>query len=283
MPQANQKHSINWRDFASKLQHSHVAAAMDVKHLLAHVLGCTVADVRLKTALSSVQYAQFNHSFSRLSQGEPLAYILGEWEFWGMKMHLNSHVLIPRADTECLVQAVLDAYPSSRNARVVDCGTGSGAIALALAHERANWDILGVDQSEQSVLCARDNQRRLGISQTKVSFSTLSWNALPTTSLRYDIVVANPPYIDQNDPDIHPHVHLYEPHSALFSTQNGMADLHAVIDVARQVLLPHGSVFLEHGYTQAPAVTSYLSRCGFRDIQTLQDLSGLPRVTMARN
>ena len=126
-----------------------------------------------------------------------------------MKMHLNSHVLIPRADTECLVQAVLDVYPSSRNARVVDCGTGSGAIALALAHERAHWDILGVDQSEQSVLCARDNQRRLGISQTKVSFSTLSWNALPTTSLRYDIVVANPPYIDQNDPDIHPHVHLH--------------------------------------------------------------------------
>ena len=270
---------FDWRDYAARLDKSR-SPRTDVKFLLASILQVSSTHIRHRVTLTEPQFQEFEQCYARLQLGEPLAYILGSWSFWGLTLKLNKHTLIPRADTECLVEAVLREYGDDSVLDVVDCGTGSGAIALALAHERPRWKILGIDSSGDCISCAEENRQSLGIPESTLSWCQGSWEVLPDLGRRFEVVVANPPYIDKDDTAIDQQVFAFEPHAALFAENEGYADLFKLINLSPKLLKSGGKVFLEHGYLQGGRVREFLYQRGFVKIETLCDFSNLPRVTI---
>lgn len=214
---------------------------------------------------------------TRRLQGEPIAYILGQQEFWGLELEVNDSVLIPRPETELLVAWVLDHFPAAPSLRLADLGTGSGAIALAIASERPHWFIDASDQSHKALAVARRNAARLGI--TNVHFYLGDWcSALPNKN--YHVIVANPPYIRENDP------HLldltYEPKTALVANEAGLAALRKIILEARDYLVKDGWLILEHGYDQQQPLLELMQQLGYRDVQDKIDLQQLPRMIIGK-
>lgn len=254
----------------------------DRRCLLAFVLGKSLAAVQLEEELTREQYAQFVAMLQRVEHSEPVAYVIGEWDFYGLTLKLNSQVLIPRPETEELVDTVLDAavVPQAPAHTVIDMGTGSGAIALALASQRPHWSVLAMDKMPQALVVAKANARRLGLAEQMV-WRCADWSTCSGSEYVADIVVANPPYIDVDDPDVAPAVRKYEPASALFAEQRGLADLAAVIKLSAQCLRYPGWLFLEHGSKQAIDVQKLLQQHGFIKIVTLRDMSGHQRITYA--
>jgi release factor glutamine methyltransferase len=208
----------------------------------------------------------------RRARGEPLAYITGIREFWTLELRVTRDVLVPRPETELLVERGL-ALCSSERARVVDLGTGSGAIALSLAAERPAWSVLATDASAAALAVARDNAERLGL---KVEFALADWFAgLPAA--RFDLVVSNPPYVDARDPAL---LALQdEPRQALTPGVDALADLRAIIQAAPEHLTPGGWLALEHGAAQGGAVAHELVARGFGSVRSHRDLAGHERVT----
>ncbi len=208
----------------------------------------------------------------RRAAGEPLAYITGIREFWTLELRVTRDVLVPRPETELLVERGL-ALCRLERARVVDLGTGSGAIALSLAAERPAWSVLATDASAAALAVARDNARRLGL---KVEFELGNWFAgLPARA--FDLVVSNPPYVDAHDPAL---LTLKdEPRQALTPGADALADLRAIIQAAPEHLLPGGWLALEHGAAQGSAVARELVARGFGSVRSHRDLAGHERVT----
>lgn len=228
-------------------------------------------------ALNVAQAASFRAGLARLSDGEPLAYVLGEHEFHGLLLHVNSQVLVPRADTEVLVDWALDllrAWPGIP--AVLDLGTGSGAIALALAHRFPAALFCAVDASPAALAVARANGKRLGLPVEWLSSDW--WAAL--AQRRFDLIVSNPPYIAATDP--HLAALRHEPSMALTSGADGLDALRHIAAGAAQHLRPGGWLLLEHGFDQAEAVSALLRAHGLNDVQTRHDLAGQPRCTGAR-
>ncbi len=221
---------------------------------------------------------QFQTLVQERRDGAPIAYLLGRREFYGLELGVDKRVLIPRPETELLVDLVLE-YADDRPLRVVDLGTGSGAIALALAAQRPTWSVTALDQSEGALAVARANQARLGIGN--VEFCCSDWfSALPLQS--FDIIVSNPPYVESDSPYLQEGDVRFEPLSALVADNQGLADLFAIIDAAPRYLAPKGWLWLEHGYTQGHSVRQRLLECGYQQAQTQRDLQGLDRVTGAQ-
>lgn len=210
---------------------------------------------------------------ARRAAGEPLAYLQGDQEFFGLHLRVTPDVLIPRPDTETLVNWALDLLPDDRPCRVADLGTGSGAIALALQRARPDARVEAVDASADALAVAAANARRLGL---PVAFRQASWldGASPTG---YDLIVSNPPYIAEGDP--HLPALRHEPLSALVAGADGLGDLRQIVRAAPGHLLPGGRLLLEHGHDQAAAVRQLLADAGFADIQHRHDLSGIARCT----
>ncbi|HTB68295.1 MAG TPA: peptide chain release factor N(5)-glutamine methyltransferase [Steroidobacteraceae bacterium] len=209
----------------------------------------------------------------RRAQGEPLAYITGTREFWTLELRVTPAVLVPRPETELLVERAL-ALGTAAGARVADLGTGSGAIALALAAERPAWQIVAVDASRAALAIATDNARRLGL--TNLTFESSNWfSAL--AGQRFALIVSNPPYVDARDPALQ--ALRYEPRQALTPGDDALADLRAIIRSAPAHLLDWGWLALEHGATQAPAVAHELVARGFGSVRSHRDLGGHERVT----
>jgi release factor glutamine methyltransferase len=208
-----------------------------------------------------------------------VAYILGEKEFWSLPLEVGPDVLIPRPETELLVERALAHLPRNASARVLDVATGSGAVALALAHERPLDSVTGTDVSEAAVAVARRNAERLGLA--RVDFRSGSWFA-PVAGERFTAIVSNPPYVAAADPRVARDVHRFEPHGALYSGPTGLEALQALAAGAPGHLAPGGWLVLEHGDTQGTVVRGLFERAGFIEVGTCRDLAGLERCTEGR-
>lgn len=216
----------------------------------------------------------------RRARGEPLAYILGRKEFYGLDFLVNASTLTPRPETEMLVELALEVLPAQKRVRFADLGCGSGCIGLALCHERPHWPGLLLDNSPEAARMARANRDRLG-SGAAILLADIFNSPLAAASL--DLVVSNPPYIAAEEKkDVMAETLAYEPHSALFSPCHGLSHLKAAIAAASVCLVSGGFILLEHGAGQRPAVAAMLAESGFVDQRMENDLAGLARCAMAR-
>ncbi len=256
------------------------SARRDLEVLLCHVL--QQPRVYLFTwsdkELSGQALAQLTASVERRQKGEPIAYIVGSKEFWSLELEVNDSTLIPRPDTEVLVETVLALLPETPQA-LVDLGTGTGAIALALASERPQWQVQGLDKNPEACALAEKNQQNNHIDNA--SFICSDWFAELGDAV-FDAVLSNPPYIDVDDEHLQQGDVRFEPRSALVAEESGLSDLRHIATEAWPRLLTGGYLFLEHGYQQAPAVQAILSELGYRAIETREDLGGQPRITFAQ-
>lgn len=253
---------------------------LDAELLLAAVLGKSRTHLYTwpEQVLSPSERSYFESVLERRVLGEPVAYILGTRDFWTLTLRVNRHVLIPRPETELLVETAL-ALVTPSDACIADLGTGSGAIALAIASERPAWNIVATDMSSAALSVASDNGSLLSI--LNVEFRQGSWcEALPP--LLFDMLVSNPPYIDTADPHLTQGDLRFEPRSALVAADDGLADIRAICSQAPHCLKPGGWLLLEHGWTQGPSVAAILQSRGLESVRTLKDLNGNDRVTLGR-
>ncbi len=255
-------------------------ARLDAQLLLLHVLQRGEGERAWLLAhdtdtLAPAQRDAFDGLCRRRLAGEPVAYLLGRKEFWGLDLAVDARVLVPRPDTETLVAWALEVMDESGGQRVLDLGTGSGAIALALAHARPGLQVEAVDRSAEALAVARANAARLGL---PVTFREASWLEGASTGL--DLIVSNPPYIAAQDPHLAALTH--EPLSALAAGADGLDDLRAIVAAAPAHLAPGGWLLLEHGWDQAEAVRRLLAAAGFTEVQSRQDLAGIERCSGGR-
>ena len=217
----------------------------------------------------------FEKLLAQRREGVPVAYLTGEREFWSLQLAVSDATLIPRPETETLVSWALElALPNA--ASVLDLGTGSGAIALALASERPHWHVTALDVSEEALQVARGNAVRTRL--TSVHFVQSDWYQA-VTGQRFNALLANPPYIDGDDPHLALGDVRFEPRSALVSSDSGLEDLGLLVTGAPDQLLDGGWLLLEHGFEQANAVSVMLHDAGFSQVSTRRDMSGQQRIT----
>lgn len=216
---------------------------------------------------------------TRRSHGEPVAYVLGEKEFWSLPLEVTPEVLIPRPETELVVELALTHLARDQEMRVLDLAAGSGAIALALARELPRITVVGTDISAAAIAVARRNAQRLGLANAR--FMTGNWFK-PVAEERFDLIASNPPYIAESDDRVEPAVRRYEPHGALFGGTDGLEALRMITGTAGSHLSPGGWLVVEHGDRQGLAVRELLDGAGFADVATHQDLAGLDRCTEGR-
>lgn len=255
-------------------------ARLDAQLLLLHALGRTPGDRAWLIAhdddpLADAALQDFRALCSRRAAGEPLAYLVGEKEFFGLPLRVDARVLVPRPDTETLVQWALDVIAPRERPRVVDLGTGSGAIALAIQQTRPDAQVEAVDSSEGALDVAAANADRLGLA---VAFRHANW--LQGASGPYDLIVSNPPYVAADDP--HLPALRHEPLSALAAGPDGLDDLRRIAEQAPACLRPGGWLLLEHGHDQAPAVRALLAAAGLQDVASRTDLAGIQRCSGGR-
>lgn len=254
------------------------SARLDAELLLAHVLGKPRSYLRTwpEHEPSDEQVAAFQALLARRRQGEPVAYLLGRQGFWSLQLIVAPHTLIPRPDTELLVETALQLLPATPLA-ALDLGTGTGAIALALACERPAWRLTGVDRIDEAVALAERNRAALQLGNT--SFLPSHWfSALG--GQRFALIVSNPPYIRSDDQHLSQGDVRFEPASALVAGRDGLTDLREIIAQAPDHLEHGGWLLLEHGYDQAAAVRELLLARGFSQVESRRDLGGHERISL---
>lgn len=252
----------------------------DAEILLEHVTGKARTFILAfgETALTADQQAQLSALLSRRKAGEPVAHLTGEREFWSLPLYVSAATLIPRPDTECLVEHALARLPATA-CRILDLGTGTGAIALALASERPDCQVTAVDVMPDAVALALRNAARLGFNNVKIQQS--SWfDAL--VGQQFDMIVSNPPYIDERDPHLSQGDVRFEPLTALVAAEEGLADIAHIVTVSRQYLTAGGWLLIEHGWTQAEAVRALFTQAGYERVETCQDYGGNDRLTLGK-
>lgn len=250
---------------------------VDAEYLLLHVLKKTPVWLRThdEVRLHAQEEERFESLLRRRLQGEPVAYITGTRGFWSLDLAVNASTLIPRPDTELLVEFALEKLPLQQPARVLDLGTGSGAIALAVKTERPVSEVTALDVSAAALEVAQGNAQRLDLD---VEFLHSNWFAA-VEGRRFDLLLSNPPYIDPDDEHLGQGDLRFEPLNALVSSAQGLQDLRRIITAAPAYLLPGGWLALEHGYDQGAAVRALLEQNGFVDVATQQDLGGQDRIS----
>lgn len=260
---------------SARVQLNTDSARLDAELILAHVLQVTRTYLYTwgDRLLTAEQVMAASSLLALRQQGQPIAYLLGMREFWSLPLSVSPATLIPRPDTETLVEWAL-TLSLPEQARVLDLGTGTGAIALALASERPQWQIIAVDLQPEAVALAAQNSERL---QLPIETRQSHW--FSEVSGSFDLIVSNPPYIDPLDPHLQQGDVRFEPHSALVADDQGMADLTVIIEQAPSYLVHGGWLLLEHGYQQANPVLSRLHNAQFMQCENRQDLAGQPRIS----
>jgi len=254
------------------------SSRIEVQCLLQHVLGVQRAYLLAypERMLSEAQQDAFDALLQRRLCGEPIAHLLGAREFFGLNLKVTPATLIPRPDTELIVELALNRIPQAQPYRVLDMGTGSGTIALAIAKNKPNVEVVAVDASQEALSVAIENARRLDI--PNVRFMQSDWfSAL--NGQRFDLIASNPPYIASDDIHLSQGDLRFEPLSALVSGVDGLEDIRRIISAAPQYLASNGSLLLEHGYDQAGLVRDLLTQRGFVEVFSEKDISGIERVT----
>ena len=253
---------------------------LDAELLLAAAIGKSRSFLHTwpERIVSSEDAETYAGYLQRRRAGEPVAYILGQQGFWKLDMEVAPHTLIPRPDTELLVETALALQPASPT-KVLDLGTGTGAIALALASDCPAWQVTAVDRVEEAVALAERNRQRLGLGNVQVLASHWFSNL---AGQQFDLILSNPPYIAAEDPHLVAGDVRFEPSSALVAGADGLDDLRAIVSQAPMYLLPGGWLLLEHGYDQAVAVRALLAAQGFIEIASRRDLGGHERISLGR-
>ena len=265
-----------------RLRETSDTAALDAEVLLMHVLDCDRAHLRAwpEKPLTPAQASDYAALIERRREGWPIAYLTGEREFWSRPFRAAPGVLIPRPETELLIELALAALPADRPADVLDLGTGSGIIAITLAAERPQTRVVAVDVCPEALAIAQANAERLGANNLRLLQG--DWLTPLPPNERYDLIVSNPPYIAENDPHLRRGDLRHEPGLALASGADGLTALRRIIAEARVFLKPGGALLLEHGYDQADAIGALLRASGYGEITHHRDLQGHRRATMAR-
>lgn len=253
-------------------------AKLEAQILLQHCLSVSRAWLLTHDidALESACVADFQSLLLRRLQGEPIAYILGKREFYGLELMVSPGTLIPRPDTETLVEAALEQIPSDKPCQVLDLGTGTGAIAIAIAKHRPQSHVTAVDASPAALAVARKNAQNLHIENLQCELSDWFSNLAGRT---FDVIVSNPPYIPEGDSHLSQGDLRFEPRSALAAGMDGLQDIRRITRQASQYLKSQGWLMLEHGYDQAERVASLMQEAGLHAIASVADLSGVLRVT----
>ena len=253
---------------------------LDAELLLAHVLGRSRARLRShpEETGSAAESKRYTELIERRATGEPLAYVIGRRDFWSLRLTVTPAVLVPRPETELLVERAL-ALRHEEFGRVVDLGTGSGAIALTLASERPGWQVVATDVSDEALTIARSNAESLDLK--RVQFFRGSWFE-PLAGRTFDLILSNPPYVAEDDPAMQAPALRHEPRAALTPGADAMASLRAIIASAPDYLERDGWLLLEHGSGQAAEVARELVARGLRHVRSHRDLAGHERMTEAQ-
>ena len=306
--------ACNKRDFQLRLRMTSISdleeeslqyIKNDVQAIVCEVLDVdkTYLYMHSDRKLEAIHLIEIDNKITRYRRGEPLAHILGYKYFWNQKLKVTADTLIPRADTEVLVQTVLDdifranycykgkglpsltaqlipSYDRGEGVElsILDLGTGTGAIALALAGELPNTKIVAVDYCVKALEVASENAISNSISN--VEFLQSHWYK-NLEGRKFDVIVSNPPYIDRDDNDIDAEVKVHEPASALFADNSGLADIEVIISQAEAFLIKNGSLYIEHGYNQSREVQEIFAKYGFESTETIRDLNSKDRCTRA--
>ena len=257
------------------------SAKLDAQILLCLVLNkeCSYLLTWPEKELSPQYIEQYLSLLARRFTGEPIAYITGVKEFWSLSLAVSTATLIPRPDTETLVELVLDVFAEQSNINCLDLGTGTGAIALALAFENPSWKIDAVDFNIEAVNLAQQNAKNLNLPQVNIYQS--DWFSAITTVKKFDLIVSNPPYIDSDDKNLNCGDVRFEPKSALVANEQGLADIKHIAKNAQLYLVDQGKLFFEHGFDQALPVQKILTDLGYKQVQTVKDLNNQDRITWA--
>ncbi|HET7312894.1 peptide chain release factor N(5)-glutamine methyltransferase [Salinisphaera sp.] len=268
------------RDTAIRLAAVSDSPELEARRLLQAIAGLTGARlvIEARRPVDAGLVAHIENAVARRLAGEPLAYIVGRIGFHELELEITPEVLVPRPDTETLVEAVLARLPADAGLHIADLGTGSGAIALALAHARPNWRVLASDAHTGALACARANATRLKLAN--VAFVLGSWFEPLGDALRFDAIVSNPPYIDPADPHLDHPALRHEPRHALVAADHGLADIQSLAAGAARHLYPGAPLMVEHGHTQGADVRRLFRAAGLMKIETIPDLAGRPRVTL---
>ena len=260
------------------LSNSSDSASLDAEVLLCHVLNKARSHLRAwpEKELKTVEHNQLLQLLKQRQQGVPIAYITGKKEFWSRDFKVSPAVLIPRPDTELLIELVLKLISDKPQAHLIDLGTGSGAIAITLAAERPDTKVIATDLSNTALNIAKENASAHHIKN--IQFIQSNWFD-KITSCDFDLVISNPPYIAHNDPHLSQGDIRFEPDSALIAKDQGLEDIQKISNHARNYLKPGGTLLVEHGYNQQIAVQAIFNSFAYSNITTHTDLSGNPRVT----
>ncbi|HEY3645266.1 MAG TPA: peptide chain release factor N(5)-glutamine methyltransferase [Gammaproteobacteria bacterium] len=255
---------------------------LDAELLLAHVLGADRSHLRAhpEARLDASQAQRYAELVEARRRGEPIAYLTGEREFWSLRLKVTPATLIPRPETELLVEQALALIPAGADWQIADLGTGSGAIALAIAKERPRCRVSAVDVSADALAVARDNAQRLHIAN--LEFLEGDWFA-PLAARRFQMIVSNPPYVSIGDPHLAKGDLRFEPARALSSGGDGLEDIRRIAASAPAHLQPDGYLLLEHGFEQAASVRELLQGSGFTDARSVRDLGSHERISLGRH
>lgn len=264
-----------------RLSESSSSAMLDAQVLLTHVLQCNSAHLAAwpEKELSEQQQSQYLQLIQQRQQGQPVAHLTGQREFWSMNLSVNNSTLIPRPETETLVEFIVEKFSNREKLKLLDMGTGTGAIAIAVAKEKPGWQIYASDISEQALKIARQNSSKQHTDN--ITFIHSHWfNNIKQDD--FDIIVSNPPYIAAGDPHLQQGDVRFEPQSALTSGAEGMDDIEHLCLHAKEYLAKDGYLIVEHGYNQKQQVADCFADNGFKEITQKQDLSDHTRMTAGK-